>query len=80
MTSMIAITCAHCGHATDFDAATEGLPVDCFRCAGCGKVWQRCHGTPERLECGFVMPGSITIKEVKPRTVQRQCAGMLGCA
>ena len=78
MTSMITITCAHCGAATDFDAATSGLPMDCFRCCSCGKVWKRCHGKPERSCSGMVLPGSITIKEVQPRTVQRHRVGTLG--
>ena len=75
MTDTITITCAHCGHATGFDDATDGLPMDCFRCTGCGKVWKRCHGTPVRGFSGMILPGSITIKEVQPRTVQRQCVG-----
>ena len=54
MTSMITITCAHCGAATDFDAATDGLPMDCFRCCSCGKVWKRCHGKPERSYSGII--------------------------
>ena len=78
MTSMITITCATCGASTDFDAATDGLPMDCFRCCSCGKVWRRCHGTPTRLDDGFVLPGAITIKEVQPRTVQMQRVGALG--
>jgi len=76
----ITITCAHCGHATGFDAATDGLPMDCFRCTGCDKVWRRCHGKPERTESGFILPGSITIEEVQPRTAQRHRVGTLGCA
>jgi len=76
---MITITCAHCGHATGFDAATDGLPMDCFRCTGCGKVWRRCHGKAEFCEAGgFWLPGSVTIKEVQPRTVQRQRVCALG--
>lgn len=75
----ITITCAHCCASTDFDAATEGLPMDCFRCTGCGKLWRRCHGKPERSYSGMVLPGSITIKEVQPRTVQKQrVAGLPG--
>ncbi len=65
MTSMITITCAHCGATTDFDAATDGLPMDHFRCVACARVWKRCHGKPKRLDDGFVLPGSVTIKEVK---------------
>ena len=75
----ITITCAHCGHVTGFEAATDGLPMDCFRCVGCSKVWQRCHGKPERLECGFILPGSITIKEVQPRVRRlERVAGLPG--
>lgn len=79
MTHGFAITCSHCGAQTDFDAATDGLPTDCFRCTGCGKVWRRCHGKPERLECGFILPGSITIKEVQPRVrSSERVAGLPG--
>ena len=75
----ITITCANCGASTDFDAATEGLPRDCFRCCSCGKLWRRCHGKPERSYSGMVLPGSITVKEVQPRTVQKQrVAGLPG--
>lgn len=80
MTSMITTTCAHCGASTDFDAATDGLPMDCFRCTGCGKAWRRCHGKPERSYGGMILPGLVTIKEVRPRTVQRQRVGELGAA
>lgn len=52
--SDITITCAHCGAATCFDAATDGLPMDHFRCCSCGKVWKRCHGKPEFCEAGTV--------------------------
>ena len=76
----ITITCAHCGASTDFDAATDGLPMDCVRCTGCGKVWRRCHGKPEFSEAGrFWMPGAITIKEVQPRTRRSErVAGLPG--
>ena len=75
----ITITCAHCGASTDFDAAVAGLPMDCFRCTGRGKVWKRCHGKPERTESGFILPGSITIKEVQPRpTLKQRVAGLPG--
>lgn len=75
---MITITCAHCGHATGFDDAVQGLPMDCFRCCSCGKVWKRCHGTPVRSYGGMILPGSITIKEVQPRTRVNQRVGALG--
>jgi hypothetical protein len=65
MTSMITITCAHCGAQTDFDHAVEGLPMDHFRCSNCSRVWKRCHGTPHFCEGGFVLPGSVTIREVR---------------
>jgi hypothetical protein len=61
----ITITCANCGAQTDFDQAVEGLPMDQFRCGSCAKVWKCCHGVPTRLEGGFVLPGSVTIREVK---------------
>lgn len=61
----ITITCAHCGAATDFDAAVQDMPMDHFRCGSCAKVWKRCHGKPKRLDDGFVLPGSVRIKEVK---------------
>lgn len=65
MTHGITITCAHCGAQTDFDQAVQDLPMDHFRCGSCARVWKRCHGTPKRLDDGFVLPGSVTIKEVK---------------
>ena len=76
----ITITCAHCGASTDFDAATDGLPMDCFRCCSCGKVWKRCHGKPEFCEAGgFWLPGAITIKEVQPRIMRSErVAGLPG--
>ena len=80
MTHGTTITCAHCGASTGFDAATEGLPMDCFRCCSCGKVWKRCHGKPELCESGgFWLPGSVTIKEVQPRaTLKQRVAGLPG--
>jgi len=66
------ITCAHCGAATGFDAAIQDMPMDHFRCTGCGKVWKRCHGTPHFCDGGFVLPGSVTIKEVQPRVRQTE--------
>jgi hypothetical protein len=66
MTHGITITCAHCGAATDFDAAVQDMPMDHFRCGSCARVWKRCHGTPELCDAGgFWLPGSVTIKEVK---------------
>ena len=65
MTHGITITCAHCGAQTDFDQAVQDLPMDHFRCGSCARVWKRCHGTPHFCEGGFVLPGSVTIKEVK---------------
>lgn len=62
---MITITCAHCGAQTDFDQAVEGLPMDHFRCTGCSRIWKRCHGVPHFCEGGFVLPGPVTIREVK---------------
>lgn len=73
----ITITCAHCGAATDFDKAVEGLPMDHFRCGACSRIWKRCHGAPTRLDDGFVLPGSVTIKEVQARMRQRQGVGKL---
>lgn len=68
----ITITCAHCGAQTDFDAATDGLPMDHFRCGACARIWKRCHGVPHFCEGGFVLPGSVTIKEVQARMRQMQ--------
>ena len=74
----ITITCAHCGAQTDFDAATDGLPMDHFRCTGCSRIWKRCHSMPELCESGgFWLPGSVTIKEVKACVRQRQGVGAL---
>jgi hypothetical protein len=72
MTHGITITCAHCGAATDFDQAVEGLPMDHFRCGSCSKIWKRCHGKPHFCDGGFVLPGSVTIKEVHPRVRQTE--------
>ena len=65
MTHGVTITCAHCGTQTDFDAAVQDLPTDHFRCGSCARAWKRCHGKPKRLDDGFVLPGSVTIKEIK---------------
>lgn len=70
MTHGITITCAHCGASTDFDLATSGLPMDHFRCTGCGKTWERCHGKPTVLENGFTYPGAVTIKETQMRQIR----------
>lgn len=69
---MITITCAHCGASTGFDAAVQDLPMDHFRCGSCSRIWKRCHGTPTRLDDGFVLPGSVTIREVQARMRQMQ--------
>jgi hypothetical protein len=76
MTYGITITCAHCGAATDFDAASQDMPMDHFRCTGCNRVWKRCHGKPVLCEAGgFWLPGSVTIKEVQPRVQVTQRVG-----
>ena len=74
MTHGITITCAHCGAQTDFDAATDGLPMDHFRCGNCARIWKRCHSMPRRCADGFVLPGPVTIKEVKARVRQTELA------
>jgi hypothetical protein len=79
MTHGITITCANCGAATDFDAAVQDMPMDHFRCAGCDKVWKRCHGKPVLSHSGEIwLPGSVTIKEVQPRVLVKQRVGELG--
>lgn len=72
MTHGITITCAHCGAATGFDQATDGLPMDHFRCGACGKVWKRVHGKPVHGYSGQILPGSVTIREVKECVRQSQ--------
>lgn len=77
MTHGIRITCAHCGAQTDFDQAVEGLPMDHFRCGSCARIWKRVHGKIQYGYSGQILPGAVTIKQVKACVRQRQGVGAL---
>ena len=62
------ISCKWCGaiHPLDACCADENgspLPMDHFRCPGCGCRYYRHHNDGEILNCGYYMPGKIEIRK-----------------